>query len=421
MSFRPFMFMGQIQAFERDGTERILDRLWEGGVRELVLGDLILTSGQVRGPAYAPDPAHYRETGKEPPALPPELAESSRIFREAVWQAADRGFRLYFHDWGQFAWFESGSCLNNPQQVAYGLARTRDTLAQFPQTHGFVLDGPEWGYEIEPEHRSDVFGCSCRHCEARARELGYDFAAFRAGAERLRSLLRRLDPETMRGFIETQTGPFDTLDLVLQDPVLFDWLRFKTDSIQAYVGAFHRCVKELDPRLELACGPRTSAFAPLTGYNFRRLGQVTDFIAPKLYFWQHGIDGLKGTVHRYAHTLMDWNPGVSEKLALEFVSKAFGFGIPGVETLEDLSKPLSRDFFRQTVPGEIAKMIYRTGEVQRLRPWVGLHHGGVRISTAELELLLDAIDDSGLQSLIYWHYSDMTEEEWQVLKGHIPR
>ncbi len=419
MSLQPFMFMGNIQAFENEGADYINQRLWDGGIREMVLGDLILHAGQVSGPSFAPNLELYENTRGQPAELPEALEGPSRIFRDAVKAAADKGFKLYFHDWGQFGWFQEGSCLNNPDQIRFGQARTRDTLAHYPETHGFILDGPEYGYEIEPGHRSDVFQCFCEHCRNKAAQLGYDFAAMKEAAERLRGYLRRLTPSVMQGFISTQTGPFDAVDMLLQDPALFDWLRFKTECIQDYVGAFYACVKEINPELQLACGPRTSAFAPLTAHNYRRLNGVTDFIAPKLYFWQHGVDGLKGTVYRYATTLMEWNQGVDEALALEFVYKLFGFNMPGVDSLESLSEPLAPAFFTETVPGEIAKMIHRTGPVERLRPWVGLHHGGVRISSAELSLLLGAIRESGLQSFIYWHYSDMSEEEWQILQGFI--
>ena len=47
---KPLMFMGQIQAFERDGAAHILDRLWQGGIRELVLGDLVLNVDGAGGP-----------------------------------------------------------------------------------------------------------------------------------------------------------------------------------------------------------------------------------------------------------------------------------------------------------------------------------------------------------------------------------
>ena len=91
----------------------------------------------------------------------------------------------------------------------------------------------------------------------------------------------------------------------------------------------------------------------------------------------------------------------------------------GSATLEALSEPLNAAFFKETVPGEIVKMIFRTGSVERLKPWVGLHHGGVRITTDELRLLLEAVAGSGLQSFIYWHYSDMTEAEWRVLREYV--
>ncbi len=415
MSLKPLMFMGQIQAFEREGAQYIVDRLWAGGIRRLVLGDLILSEGELRGPAFAPDLGFYDGVARKPAPLPAPLEKPARIFADAVQRAADKGYEIFFHDWGSYP----AGCLNDPAQLAFGLARTRETFAHFPQTHGFVLDGPEWGYEIAPGHGSDLFRCFCEHCQAKARELGFDLPAIEAAAKTLKARLGQLTPELMRGFMATQTGPFDALDLLLQEPALFDWIRFKTASIQHYVGAHYACVKEMGSHLQLACGPRLAAFAPLTGYNLRRLSEVTDFICPKLYFWQHGIDGLKGTVYRYAKTLMDLNEGVDERLALEFTFKLFGFTMPGVTSLETLSQPLNRAFFEETVPGEIAKMIYRTGDVGRLRPWVGLHHGGVRISSDELELLLQAISGSGLQSLIYWHYSDMTEAEWQILQRFI--
>ena len=419
MTFQPFMFIGHIQAFEKEGADHVLTRLWDGGIRELVLGDLVLSAGGVQGPAFAPNCDYYAGTGAEPPALPEALVDSAAIFRDAVKAAGDRGFKLYLHDWGQYRWFRDGACLNDPEQIRYGLARTRDTYEQFPELNGFVLDGPEYGYEIEPGHRSDVFAGLTPADEEKARQLGYDVDMLAAAPARLKGVLQSLGAEGMRGFVESRGGPFDAVDLLLRAPEVFDLIRFRTDCIQDYVGAFHGCVKELGSDLELACGPRTSAFAPLTGYNYRRLREVTDFFCPKLYFWQHGIDGLKGTLYRYAKTMMEWNADADEGLALRFAEWLFDLAVPGVAVLDDLSQPLTPEFFQQTVPAEIAKMIHRSGGAEVLRPWLGLHHGGVRISTTELEQMLDAVAHSGLHSMIYWHYSDMTEEEWTILKGYI--
>ena len=419
MAFQPFMFIGDIQAFEKEGADHVLTRLWEGGIRELVLGDLVLSSGDVKGPAFEPSRDHYSGIDGEPPALPEALAGSAAIFRDAIKAASDRGFKLYLHDWGQGAGLPGRAGLNDPEQVRYGLARTRDTYEQFPELNGFILDGPEYGYEIEPGHRSDVFAGLQPADEDKARQLGYDVESLRAAPARLKAALQSLGAEGMRRFTESHRGLFDSVDLLLQAPEVFDLIRFRTDCIQEYVGAFHSCVKELGADLELACGPRTSAFAPLTGFNYRRLQEVTDFFCPKLYFWQHGVDGLKGTLYRYAKTMMEWSGDPDEGLALRFAEWLFDLPMPGVASLEDLSQPLSAEFIQETVPAEIAKMIHRSGSAEVLRPWLGLHHGGVRISTAELQQLLDVVAHSGLHSMIYWHYSDMTEAEWAILKGYI--
>lgn len=41
MGLRPLMSMGSIQAFEREGTDYIIERLWDGGIREMVFGSRI--------------------------------------------------------------------------------------------------------------------------------------------------------------------------------------------------------------------------------------------------------------------------------------------------------------------------------------------------------------------------------------------
>ena len=182
--------------------------------------------------------------------------------------------------------------------------------------------------------------------------------------DRLKAALQSLGTEGIHSFVESHRGPFDTVDLLLQAPEVFDLIRFRTDCIQDYVGAFYGCVKKLGADLELACGPRTAAFAPITGYNYRRLQEVTDFFCPKLYFWQHGVDGLKGTLYRYAKTMMEWSGDLDEGLALRFVERLFDPAVPGVAALEDLSQPLSPEFF----PGDRRRRDHQDDPPQRRRP-----------------------------------------------------
>jgi hypothetical protein len=408
----PWMFVRELETLETEGMERVLERLEAGGIRAIVLGDLWFKDGT---PAFAPRLEQYRGLRRQPPLLPPGAEGRARLVERAIALARERGFAVYLHDWGQCG----SEGMNDPESPAYAAARTRDTLEHFPAVTGFITDGPEWGYEIEPGNRQDLFSPFTRHDRGRAREWGFDEEALEAGRSWFWSMLQGLTPAHTELLLAGERGFFDGADALLAGPEFLQWLGFRERSVRNWVGALHNAVKEMDPDVRVACGPRTAAFAPLAGYNLRLLGQVTDFLCPKLYFWMHGFDGLKGTVHRWARTLVEWNEGLSEESALRFVYSLFGFTLPGVTVLADLERPLTRDFFRTVVPGEIAKAAARAGDATRLQPWMGLHHGGVRISTAELEWLLHAVAESRLPGIIYWHYEDMQPKEWALLQRHI--
>ncbi|MCY3766441.1 MAG: hypothetical protein OXH06_13575 [Gemmatimonadetes bacterium] len=405
MSLDIWMFIGRIDAFEEEGADHILDRLEEVGIDTIVLGDLRFGSS----PAYPPTPELYSGCETRPPELAPGDVPRFETLQRAVERAKDRNFGVYLHDWLQSA----PGCINDPEKLRYGPARTRDVVRSFPGVDGFILDGPEWGYEIAPDHRGNLFRCDCDCCRARAAEWGYDFDVLWQAQARLKDRLRTLGnlPPGRR-----ERGLIDGLDALISNPGLFDWFRFKTDSIENYVSAFADTARSLEPPRRVACGPRLPAFAPLTGYNFGRLAEIVDFQCPKLYFWQHGIDGLKGTVYRWAKTLCAWNPGITEPEALDRVRELFALWVPGAGCLADLDAPLPPEFFEQVALSEINKMRERLGDVSRIRPWMGLHHGGVRMDSGELEHLLQTVEQGGLTTLIYWHYNDMTESDWRVVQ-----
>ncbi len=335
-----WMFIGLIDAFEEEGADSILDRLEGVGIDTIVLGDLRFGTS----PAYPATPELYQGCETRPPEMSREDIPRFETLQRAVEKAKNRNFSVYLHDWLQ----SSPGCINNPEKLRYGPARTRDVVRSFPGVDGFILDGPEWGYEIAPD-RSNLFRCDCECCRAQAKEWGYDFDALWQAQGRLKDQLKNL------GSLPTgrrERGLIDGLDTLISNPGLFDWFRFKTDSIEHYVRAFADTARSLDPPRKLACGPRLPAFAPLTGYNFARLSEIVDFQCPKLYFWQHGIDGLKGTLYRYGETLCEWNPGITER----------GSARPRARTLRPLDS-------RRPAPGRsgrrIARRVLRAGGPER--------------------------------------------------------
>lgn len=409
---RIWMFVRELKTLEAEGIESILDRLGGLGVSAIVVGDLWFEDG---APAFEPNLSHYQGLVRRPAAFPARSAARAEAVARSIRLARERGFEVYLHDWGHISASEG---MNDPQSSAYAAARTRDTLEHFPEISGFITDGPEWGYEIEPGNRQYAFRPLTRDDRARAQEWGFDYHDLETGAGRFRTFLGSFSPERVDLLRAARPGLFDAADLFSADPEMAAWLSFRQRSVQEWVGVLHQAVKSIDENVQVACGPRTSAFAPLAGYNLRRLTEVTDFLCPKLYFWMHGYDGLKGTVDRWARTLIEWNAGLTETQALGVLFRLFGFTLPGVNTLADLEKPLTRDFFRSAVPSEIAKAVFRAGDASRLQPWVGLHHGGTRISSEELEWLFEAVAESPLPGLIYWHYEDMQPDDWSVLQRY---
>jgi len=406
------MFVRELKTFETEAFEGILDRLQTGGVTAIVVGDLWFEDGT---PAFDPDLSYYEGLARRPSPLPTRSVARGEAVARAIRSARDRGLEVYLHDWGHQA---SGEGLNDAESSAYAVARTQDTLAHLPEISGFITDGPEWGYEIEPGNRQYAFKPLTRHDRVRAQEWGFDYHALETGAGRFRTFLGSFSPQRVDLLRSARPGLFDAADLFSADPEMAAWLSFRQRSVREWVGGLHGAVKAVNPTVKVACGPRTAAFAPLAGYNLRHLMEVTDFLCPKLYFWMHGYDGLKGTVDRWTRTLMEWNVGLTETQALGVLYRLFGFNLPGVSTLADLERPLSRDFFRTTVASEIAKVVFRAGDESRIQPWVALHHGGSRISSQELEWLVEAVAESPLSGLIYWHYDDLQPEDWDVLQRY---
>jgi len=240
-------------------------------------------------------------------------------------------------------------------------------------------------------------------------------AAMREGRDWLRDALGRIRPVAAQRWLRGELAATDVLDLLLTHPGLFEWFRFRSHVIVELVKAYSDCIKGMGEDLTLGCGPRISSLAPLAGWNYGLIADMVDFVSPKLYLWHEGGDGLKGTVGRYASTLMAWNPSLSEDLAIRLVCKAFGIPLPGVASLADLASPFSPEFFARTLPSEIDKAIARTGDASKLRFFAALHHGGVHMSSEEMRGILIAIESSPCDKVLYWNYEDITEEQWTIL------
>ena len=146
-----------------------------------------------------------------------------------------------------------------------------------------------------------------------------------------------------------------------------------------------------------------------------------------------GYDGLYGTVYRWAKTLKDWNPNLSEKIILQFLYKLFGFALPNINSFKNMEKHIDplflnnnnitwlgeafpKEFFKKVVTSEVKKMLQQVGNSKHVRPWFNPVHGGRSLTPQELDLALEAAKKAGLKTYLY--YCSLENGEWEVALKH---
>ncbi|MFQ6043092.1 MAG: hypothetical protein ACE5PV_19735 [Candidatus Poribacteria bacterium] len=444
MSLKPLMFMHPPYDFLED--ERTIDFLLEGGVRDIMLGYWTIIDESKEGSSYSyptiiaehfghktvtgipvtpcrATHALYEGIGVEPPDLPKEAEKKAESFRRSIQRAHEKGINVYTFGTsdGKPRWTVQPT---HSLSAQYTGARLQDYYKNFPMIAGCVLDGPGYGYEIQPGFRGggQAFAplCTCEECRSKAESMGLDIDWMNAKKEELQSLLHGLQKEQVTLFLQSQQGMFDVVDLLLSEPIYFDILKFKTHLIDDFIQIIYKKVKEADENLQFGICPRLPCFSTMQGCNFRRLSSITDLINSKHYLWMGGIDGFKGTIHRYAQTLMKWNPSLDEKLVMELIEKLFGFSMPPDYPLSDYEKPAPREFFFGVVYSESKKMLQRIGSKEKISPFIGLEHGGVWLNAQELRYLLEAIEEAGLTRFTYYVFNTITPEIWDVITDFTP-
>ena len=401
--------------------DRLFDAWEAGGCDGLVIGPLVFNQPRLgkgaipisdEGPSihvYDPDPSVYARFDVQTSKSPTEsLPERRRLLERTLTAAKDRGWSVWIFQ------PHVGAGPGGPEHHLFDdlthraiAARSVDTLQHFPMVDGAVFDGPEWGYEIDPNHRSFLFNDLPESVRDGSARMGFDYAELCSARD---TLFERLHA------IHAPANVFDDV------PGLSRWLRFRIESLTRYYGDIAEMIRaDVGRPVKLACGPRTAAFAPLAGYDMTALAGYMDVLLPKLYVWHRGFDGMIGTVGRYIETLCGWNPSLSDEDALVAVEALFGLRLPGVRNRLDLESALTPEFFATVLKREIELALDAvSGNADRLAPWVDagrFPHDGDPVPARDLKLLLDAAAEMGLRQFTYHHAENLTAGEWNVISA----
>lgn len=414
--------------------ERIFDAWAEGGVVGVVFGppafgaDKLMqgakraSGGQAPTLTFDPNPEVYRRLNVEPPAAPDRpLPDQRALFEKTLKSGVDHGFAV------SIMYAETGAgpggkgyYLQDEHSLRARAARMIDTLEHYPMAQGAVMDGPEWGYEIAPHHmnyRSYIFNDLPEVVAPLCAELGYDYKALVAAKDRLFTRLHHLTPRQVR--LHRGGGLLGAFHLLGADPDLLAWMKFRVEAMTTYLRRLRQTIDAHTTRpIKLSIGPRSAAFAPLTGMDFGQLAEFMDYLHPKHYFFHRGFDGFVGTVYRYVETLCEWNPGLSDLDALGVVEALFGIELPGVAKRVDFESALNPEFFQQVVTQETKRVLGAVEDPTRIVPWLDtgrFPHDGDPMSARDLRMLLESAGEAGLERFLYHHQGNLSPGEWVVM------
>lgn len=403
-----------------DNPEVILDAWQAGGVRAIVFGRLMFTGSDATPmsvPTFDPNPAVYQDLDVEPPAGPTEsLPEKRQQLEKTLTLAKERGFRIFVFcpDAGQGKGGD-GHPLEDERSLRARVARIRDVMEAYPMVDGGVVDGPELGYEIDPDHRSYLFDDLPETLRPAADRLGFDYDAMIAARDRWFDHLHHLRPADID--LRADGGCLGMLELFGGDPDLAAFFAFRRALLMDYYSRQSAMLGQMPRKVTVCAGSRLPCFNTLTGSDLQTMAGLYDVLLPKLYFYHRGFDGFYGTIGRYVKILTKWSPDLTDAHAMKVVEGLLGIRLPWVRSRLDLDLGFPQPGFDEFVGCETRRML-AAAPPERVVPWLEAgrepHHGDP-ISSGDLHRIVKAARDVGLRQCLYHSHTHLTAAEWAVL------
>ena len=425
-----WMFVHALQGWNEEwiaNYKGMFDAWEDGGVRGIAVGRLGFPQADGSNIlTHVPDAKVYESFGVSAPPEQPRDLEKEKKFSEILDNAASRGWRTLFFD------VHPGGGSLPPEQDPYGeawfAATAQDLMNAYPQMDGIIMDCPgEQHYELARHNVGELFelreggehwlGFDLRRGERERFEvLGYDVGRMERGITHLRSRFHNLTPDLVR--YHAPGGTLGGLQLFdINEDGLY-WLRARQQTATDAMSAMRRAIDRVDRKIMLGGIPRTAAFSALTAQDYRHMGDCFDYVFPKHYYWNRGIDGLYGTVARWAWQLSKWNPALTDADCFAVIKSVFGLELPGVRSQVDLELGFPEEFFSEVVFSETRRALEAIPDEDKVVCWISTGrrpHGGDAMTARELEGILQASKQAGLKRFMFHPDPDLGAPEWHVI------
>jgi len=213
-------------------------------------------------------------------------------------------------------WFNSG-CPNNPSIRKKSLEKVKEWIEKY-EVNGVILDGIR--FASPGSGLSAFMTCFCKHCEEKAKEMGFNFKRMKnAALDFLRSLknVSRLMHELMKGHY------INLFHLLISYDGLLDWIEFRTRCIVEHIRNVRNVVKSVDSSIELGAYVFTPSLAPLVGQCYYKIVEHLDLVKPMIYRIGRGVACFNYELYIIAKDLLTNNPMMKEEEILKFIYNTF--------------------------------------------------------------------------------------------------
>jgi len=365
---------------------------------------------------FDPHAHHYRNKKFKFAKTPEDGLRDSDVIKEIVQVARAKGVRILpwviaLHDDvlaglnQQYAMIDflgrpirGWLCPSNPEVESFLSDMVEDLLSNY-DIQGIFLDlirFPEWG-GIEGGLGA-ALSCFCPRCTAKAKCLGLDLEKVR---RRFRYIVSGLG-DTVNSFLTLRRGYLDLARLIIDEPEVAEWIRFRQRIITELVERIHRTVKNTKPSAELALDIWPPSYSWLLGQNYEKLSEHCDSI--KYFTYQKLGGGVD--ISAVLSKLPKFDHRITANELLDLFYRMFGFR--GPTDLQELKlKGLSVDL----VANETAKAVSEVGGKARV-------YAGIQIWNVTKDEIREAMTGAiraGAEGFVYLGYDWATLENIEAV------
>ena len=400
---------------------RIFDAWQAGGVKALVFGRLLFQDGEGGStvPAFESRREPYEKRGMEVEqgSASPDPAKERQL-HTMLEDARRRGWQVFIFCPGQGTTRARALPPEaDPHGAALQAAVWEDVFDAFPEADGGIVDGwTESPYELVYHHGNAVFR-ELTESQRQATEVrGYDAARLERGRQHLEARFHNLTPAAVRYY--GHHGLLSGLNLFDVNEDSLYWLCWRREDGLEQGRAFRRELDRLPRKLLLGNGLRSAVFSGMTAFDYLAWDEILDLLLVKHYFWHRGFDGLYGTAARWVRQIGAWNPQLTEEDCFTVVRAWLGIHLPEVESLADMDTGFAQAFFDEVVAEETRRALAVVSDPRKIVPWVDtgrMPHGGDPMTAGDLQRILAASEEAGLQRFLFHNHGHLTSAEWKVI------